>query len=561
MSRQRSGLTTLVAVLLFAVTVVLVLSSQRNVGIARDEATYIHYGKRYAEWWTRLASGQVGLASKDGITSYFGGPRATDGNREHPPLAKTLIGVSERVVHRGLGVSELTAVRLPTALLFGALVVMVYLFGRKHFGAVAGAVAAGLVLLMPRLFFHAPLATFDAPVVTMWFATLFFYDRALHSEKSPWPVALIFGLALATKHNALMLPAVLGLHYLWVVHRDVRGGRGNLAERGATYLRGIWNLKPSLALALLVGGPVVLIAVWPWLWFDTFSHLAQWISFHLDHVHYNFEYLGENLNAPPFPWHSSLVTTAFTVPVVTLVASAMGVGDTILRYRQGDKDEDAPAMLLGLSALVAIGPFLLSTTPIFGAEKHYAAVVPTLCIFAGVGVRVAGQLAARALSRVDLEQAATAAIAVLALAASGVETRAAQPYGLSYYNSLAGGAVGGAELGMNRQFWGYAARGVLPELERLAPKTGTVAVYTHDAQPAWPLYHRYGLVDRRLVDSGREEQGVRRSHLALVIHEKHFNRHDYMIWAAYETVQPVFVLTAGGVPIVSVYQRPSKAER
>jgi hypothetical protein len=29
-----------------------------------------------------------------------------------------------------------------------------------------------------------------------------------------------------------------------------------------------------------------------------------------------------------------------------------------------------------------------------------------------------------------------------------------------------------------------------------------------------------------------------------------------MIWQSYKTVQPVFVLRAAGVPIVSVYKRP-----
>ena len=51
-------------------------------------------------------------------------------------------------------------------------------------------------------------------------------------------------------------------------------------------------------------------------------------------------------------------------------------------------------------------------------------------------------------------------------------------------------------------------------------------------------------------------QGIEHSQLALVIHEKHFNRHDYLIWKAYGTVQPMFVLRADGVPIVSVYGRP-----
>jgi hypothetical protein len=43
-----------------------------------------------------------------------------------------------------------------------------------------------------------------------------------------------------------------------------------------------------------------------------------------------------------------------------------------------------------------------------------------------------------------------------------------------------------------------------------------------------------------------------------VIHERHFNRHDYMIWASYGTVAPVFVLRHDGVPIVSVYRRPAR---
>ena len=53
--------------------------------------------------------------------------------------------------------------------------------------------------------------------------------------------------------------------------------------------------------------------MWPWLWFDTFTHIKQWLDFHMSHVHYNFEYLGNNWNAPRFPWHVALVTTLFTV--------------------------------------------------------------------------------------------------------------------------------------------------------------------------------------------------------------------------------------------------------
>jgi hypothetical protein len=111
---------------------------------------------------------------------------------------------------------------------------------------------------------------------------------------------------------------------------------------------------------------------------------------------------------------------------------------------------------------------------------------------------------------------------------------------------------------MNRQFWGVAARGVLPRLTAEASPTGTSYVYTHDASPAWSTYQQQGLVPRTLVDAGWEQAGIDRSQLALVVHERHFRRHDYLIWASYGTVQPIYVLRTAGVPIVSLYRRPAK---
>jgi hypothetical protein len=82
------------------------------------------------------------------------------------------------------------------------------------------------------------------------------------------------------------------------------------------------------------------------------------------------------------------------------------------------------------------------------------------------------------------------------------------------------------------------------------------AVYTHDASPAWGWYMRLGMLPRLYPDAGHEVEGISRSKLAIVVHEKHFNRHDYLIWKSYGTVQPVFVLRSDGVPIVTVYKRP-----
>jgi hypothetical protein len=153
-------------------------------------------------------------------------------------------------------------------------------------------------------------------------------------------------------------------------------------------------------------------------------------------------------------------------------------------------------------------------------------------------------------------------LAGLVVAAAGVEVWVAQPYALTWYSALAGGAPGGADLGMNRQFWGVAARGALPVLAAAAPPPGDPPrpVYTHDALPAWPWYRRHGRVPASLPDAGHEGAGgIERSQLAIVIHERHFLRHDYLIWAAYGTTRPIAVIRAAGVPVVSVYARPAAA--
>lgn len=184
--------------------------------------------------------------------------------------------------------------------------------------------------------------------------------------------------------------------------------------------------------------------------------------------------------------------------------------------------------------------------------------LPTLCIAGACGIAWAARAFAAVVPRVT-PHVAVAIVGAAVVIAAATETFTAQPYALTSYTALAGGAPGGADLGMNRQFWGVAVRGVLPMLSAEPPPAGGKPryVYSHDASPAWGMYQRLGMAPKWLDDSGHEDAGVARSERALVVHELHFNRHDYMIWKSYGTVQPVFVLRSDGVPIVSVYARPA----
>src|SRR5262249_20141699 len=111
----------------------------------------------------------------------------------------------------------------------------------------------------------------------------------------------------------------------------------------------------------------------------------------LEHVNYHYEYLGVDRDAPPFPWHVPLVTTLFTVPIATLASALAG---TTVWATSKVRLPRRPVLLLVLSAVASIGLFAVGSTPIFGAEKHWMPVLPTLCIAAAIGIVWAARRAA-----------------------------------------------------------------------------------------------------------------------------------------------------------------------
>lgn len=568
------------ALLLFCATTMGLLLASRSQGFARDEGYYFHAAEHHAAYYEELASrlskGELrALTDRALIDRYF------SYNNEHPPLLKTLFGLSWRTLHRCNCPSEpgqhalsypkrhrtlglLTngeAMRLPSHLLAGALCAAVYLIGRRSFGRAGALCAAGLTILAPRHFFHAELSCFDAPVTAMLGVTTWAYLRAQQTDKKSWAVlaGVLFGLSLSTKHNAFFLPPLLLGHSLWL-RRDLLRSEASDSHQTATR-RVLRYLFQPWALSMALLGPLVYLLSWPYLWFQTVKRFTWYVGFHLHHVHYNIEYLGQNYNRPPYPWHYVPVMTLLTMPVVTLLLAVVGAILWTLRREQlveplpsGERSGGELPLVL-LSALWPMLIIMRPGTPIFGAEKHWLPSVPFVALLAGAAV----SYLIRQTSRHARHQAVLGPLLVgLVLTPAALSVWRSHPYGLSHYNALAGGPVGAANLGMNRQFWGYSVRGAMPFLNRaLAPNT---PVYFHDAN--WfqlRMSQLDGFLRRDIADAGMEEPGVVGSRAAMVMHEKHFNKYEYWIWDAYGTTKPSFVQTHLGVPLCTVYERPSPA--
>jgi hypothetical protein len=542
-----------IAAAICGASLLVLAAASRTQGNVRDEGYYFSAAERYIDWYGELGNdlraGRPGRSlSRAAVDRSFGY------NHEHPALMKTLFGASWRILHRCLCpvqggrhpfayarphrtlglLSEEAAMRLPTHVMVAAMASLVYLLGAV-WSRGAGLVAALLSVMAPRFFFDAQLATFDAPIAALWVATVYAYWRALSDPRWGWRAGALFGLALATKHNAFFIPVVLLAHFAWIAWRGRR-----LPAAGVF----LW-------MATL--GPLVYLACWPWLWFDTVARFREYVAFHVHHPAYNMEYLARNYDRPPFPLSFPYVMSALTLPVTTQ-ALAVGGAIAMLRARRGEGHEGGAShgnglgSLVGLNAVFPMAILTLSRAPIFGATKHWHASVPFVALLAGYGWHA---LTAALPARRGL----AVALGIAACAPAAAETWRAHPYGLTHYNLLAGGPPGGADLGLNRQFWGYATHGVLPWINRNAPPR--TAIYWHDTnQLQLDMDVRQGDLRDDLGNAGIGEPGVRASGIALVIHERHFNRDEYRIWDSYGTARPSRVLQDEGVPIVSVYERP-----
>ena len=518
-------------------------------------------------------------------------------------IPRLITGCEAATVQDLGGLSEVTAMRLPTMILAALLVATIHLFGSALGLGWGGVFAALAFLFAPRHFFHAHLACFDLAIAALSFWTIAAFWLSLRRGRG-WAIAtgVLWGLALLTKHNALLIPVLLGLW--WLTGARMRGDReertptptllflfliigalsaalivwmgvvgwivlgvGWTALIGSVALGVVLPRVPAAFVAMSVCGPLLLIAGWPRLWHDTWGNLQWYLDFHLSHAHYMQVYFGEVLGYPPFPVSFPFVMTALTLPIVPLALGLLGI--TLLirrRWRREEPSSDKPLsetrldLFLGLQIL---GPFLLialPSSPIFGGIKHWLPAMPFFCLLAGLGF----EWILRQIHRRSPWPHTLSAIALLGLLiAPGFHATAhVHPHGTAFYNGLIGGEAGAADLGMQRQFWGYSTREGMDWLNKHVPAGGLV--YFHKShRGCWKMYRRDGLLrhDIRhladIFDMDQLERSLKNTTHAIHHHQKDHDEYELAIWRAYGTTQPVFRFEHDGVPILSIYENPS----
>lgn len=536
----------------------LLLATSRDLGMGRDEGFYVDAAERYAGWFELLASDREAALEQAHIDRFW------EMNHEHPSLPKSLFALSwlaQREWH--VFAEDSMAFRFPAMCMSALLVWLIWIFGARAYGRVAGGFAAVAWALMPNVFYHSHLNAFDVPVVTMLTLVTYCYWRSLAEPRWAVVTGIAYGLALETKHNAWILPLVFLVHWLFFVMPREWVSRAEGKRR-------VVSLIPHWLIAMAMIGPALFVLLWPWLWHDTQARFEEYVAFHVHHVHYNIAYLGRTYFGPPGPVSYPFVTTLFTVSLATILLALIGIG---IRFRSllppwlvkpvlghesmlADRQHiDVLAFGCMVTPMIVIA---LPSTPIFGGTKHFIAGWVFMAMFGGVAFgKIVATLKREWVSRRwKLDRLAPPLIASLLLVPSALGTAHSHPFGLSYYGFAAGGVPGAADLGMMRQFWGFTTGSLAPWLNQHVPERGSVWIC--DTVPtAFRMLQRDGM----LREDIRVSWDLSSADYAIVHHEDHFVEVDYQIWVAFGRVDPVHVLTYDGVPIISVYENPRRRGR
>jgi hypothetical protein len=562
--RHKTGL---IAILFGLATFFALFFHAPNVGYTRDEGFYFNAAESYAGWFKELARSPSQAFSEPVIRRYY------ENNREHPVLVKNLMALSylafapkTRITKEHSGGGYARAMRLP-AHVFSALgVILIFLLavslsssGSKYYVAIFSALA---FILAPRHFYHAQLACFDMPITVCWLTVIMAYRKS--KDSLGWSIAagLLWGLAISVKHNAFFIPPILVIHWL-IVERQ----KFSFSRQGIRFPR-----IPNAFFAMLLLGPLVFFLHWPFIWHHTFERIGWYFNFHLQHVHYSWEYFGRILKEPPFPWLYPFVVTAITLPFPTLLLGTWGFCSVLgkrmghpfrLLYRalarfggisladQKDKDQENndsfDQWLLLLNSFIPIMVIAMPNVPIFGGMKHWLQAMPFICILAGILLdRIIRGLPWQSGSfRFKLAWGVIAGFVILPSLLGLIRIN---PYGSSFYNSMIGGVRGAATSGFQRQYWSDSVVGVLPWINENLPQGSSL--YLHEVTASSIIGYKR---DGKLRNDLRTTWSPKQADYVVYQYYREFADVEYETWNKLGHKKPLHGLYLDEVPVVLVY--------
>ena len=426
-----------------------------TIGITDDDDFYQHAGHAYIRWVKTAVNNPVQAFKTTEIDAHF------KHNKEHPPLAKYLIGGGRWIGHDLLGLwSSPQASRLGICAMFALAIMVTFAFTLSRAGPLAAWFAAMALLLFPRFAFHGRVPTLDMTVAatTSAFLLCFWHLHRKPGWRAPILMGLVFGFALASKLNAPF--ALIGCGLYWIAENI---GQSRSDGKGLV-------LPPvPLWMVIIPGvGFALHIVLWPHMWIDAISRYSTYVAFHTKHYPIYLFFEGQIWERPFAPWYAPFKLTWATLPTLTLLCGMVGFG-TLFGSLRARTEEGRFARFLTIHAFVAIGTVAFSPVPKYGGVKLFLPFFPLFAIAAGIGfsrlrqalIKVGGQ-------RFETRGAGVALVAVL-LSTGLADTVRFSGHELSSYGHHIGGLSGAVTRGFERQYYDVFDRSLANWLNAQTP--------------------------------------------------------------------------------------------
>jgi len=572
------------AVFLFALVAYLLVYTASDPGLTWDEAIYLGDARVYWFWfrdeyppgfWEQMRS----RYPPEVVAQLHREYRVPPGERlpppsrlspealwrvwmprpDHPPLGKLCIMLPLMKLHNLMGV--IAAARMGPIFCFALTCVVLFLFVQRRFGYEAGLFTIILLVLMPRMFAHAHLASLEMPLLLMWVLTVVAFEMGVRSRFWGIMAGAFFGLALLVKFNAVFLLPILAV---W-----------GLVFHGRRAITGL--------LAMVLLGPLIFLLGWPAFWAFPAKALTLYLRDKLVRMPIPVYYLGVAYDSPPAPWHYPFVMTLVTTPLLTLVAAGAGVLRTWRGWGKGKggmkakgasgtdlstspKPTDArslraTAFLFVIAFAVPLLVMALPGVPRYDGVRLFLPAFPFLACLAGLGMSWAWERAGARKKPSWLR-----AVLVVLLALQALPVVLLHPFQLGYYNELVGGPWGAKGFGFETTYWGDTfTMDAVTYIARRLPKGGKVAlVAVGELVPTW--YHLAGLWPK---DIETTELKARNWDLAVVVCRqgwiaKKLDREERRILRELARERPAWmnsIAPFGQVPGCLIYERPGLAAR
>lgn len=366
-----------------------------HIGVAWDEPDNIVAGGTYWKFFTHGFDQSILTSGEDDASLFAGEIFSQEPSIARYPPVPNYVGTALAVAGKAMGfvmidTEIISAFHIASAIFFAILIAYVWrwcvLLGMKKQTSVAVALTA---FLFPTLFGHGYSNIKDSAQVALFTVSLYYFVR-MGKERSVRDGiigSVVWGLALATKMNAVYVPIIAAAWFL--VARPPLPTRLNAVQLP-------YVLRLGFAGALLgIIGLVSMVAVWPYLWVDTISRTQEVIAYFTTVGQgYRVFWNGTLIQVGAgqiwwwYPWANLWIVTPPLVLVLTLVGAGVLCIGQMKRYRSMLEDIEIDRSLGLVMILWVIIPFLRSFMPqaaFYDGVRHFMETLPAVVIIAWVG--------------------------------------------------------------------------------------------------------------------------------------------------------------------------------